>query len=53
MTALLSDPRLFNYVLMTLNAFAACRWAYEGHWVNAVYWTAALALTACVTWGMR
>jgi hypothetical protein len=48
---LLSDPRVFNYLIMTLYAFSAIRWGYAGRWADMCYWLSALAITATVTFG--
>ena len=49
----LLDPRLFNYVIMTLYGLNIARWALAGLWWNAFYWFAALQLVFVITWGMR
>lgn len=48
---LLLDPRVFNYVIMTLYAVNAARWAIHTSWADMCYWLSALAITATVTWG--
>lgn len=48
---LLSDPRLFNFVIMSLYAINAGRWAVEGKWADCCYWLSALGITATVTFG--
>lgn len=53
MRAVLTDPRLFNFVIMALYALNACRWAYARSWADMCYWLSALAITATVTWGYR
>jgi hypothetical protein len=53
MLRLLSDPRLFNCMLLFLNLCAAVRWAASGRWWNAVYWLAAFTLTFVITFGRR
>jgi hypothetical protein len=50
---MLSDPRIFNYVIMLLYALNVCRWAFAGKWVDACYWLSALGITATVTWGYK
>jgi hypothetical protein len=45
------DPKLFNYVIMTLYAINATRWAVNYSWADMCYWFSALAITATVTWG--
>ena len=49
--AVLTDPRLFNYSILTLYAFNAVRWAFAGSWGYTLYWAAALQITAAVIWG--
>ncbi len=48
---LLTDPRIFNFLIMTLYLVNAGRWAYEGKWADCCYWLSALAITATVTFG--
>ena len=45
----LTDPRLFNYVIMMLYALNAARWAWHGNAADTCYWLSALAITATVT----
>ncbi len=47
------DPRVFNYVILTLYAANAVRWACFGKWADVCYWLAAFAITATVTWGYK
>lgn len=49
----LSDPRIFNYVIMTLYALNAARWAIEGKWADMCYWLSALGITLTVTFGYQ
>lgn len=49
MKALLLDPKVFNYVIMTLYALNICRWAYERRLADVSYWFFALGITATVT----
>ena len=51
MTALLLDPKLFNYLLLALYALNALRWAIYGSWGDATYWFGALVITIAVTFG--
>lgn len=51
--ALLSDPRLINYVIMALYAFSAIRWGCARKWVDVCYWLSALAITCTVTFGYK
>lgn len=48
---LLTDPRLFNFVIMGLYALNVCRWAIAGKPADALYWLSALGITATVTFG--
>lgn len=49
----LLDPKLFNYVIMSLYALNSGRWAINGSWADVCYWLSALAITATVTWGYK
>jgi hypothetical protein len=51
MMAALLDPKLFNYLIMTLYLLSAIRWAAEGKWADMCYWLSALAITVTVTFG--
>lgn len=53
MKALLLDPRLFNYLIITLYCCAVIRWSLERSWANAFYWLCAAGITATVTWGLK
>lgn len=46
---MLSDPRVFNYLIMVLYALNAARWAWHGNLADVCYWLSALAITATVT----
>lgn len=46
---LLLDPRLFNYVVLTLYGLNCLRWAVEGKIADVCYWASAAAITATVT----
>lgn len=48
---LLSDPRLFNYLLIILFALCSVRWAFARSWPDTLYWGFGCALNAVVTWG--
>jgi len=50
MMRIVCDPRFFPSVLIVLDLFACCRWAWDGDWRRAVYWLAAAVLTTTVTW---
>lgn len=45
----LIDPKLFNYVIMSLYGLNTLRWAYAGKIADVCYWLSALAITATVT----
>lgn len=45
----LLDPKIFNYLIMTLYGLNIGRWAWEGSLKDVCYWTSALAITATVT----
>lgn len=45
----LLDPKLFNYVIMTLYGLNVVRWGIEGKIAPVCYWLSALAITATVT----
>lgn len=47
------DPRIFNYVILTLYALNSCRWAINGSWADVFYWLSAFAITATVTFGYK
>jgi hypothetical protein len=53
MSALLADPRLFNFFIMSVYAATAVRWAWYGSLADMFYWLSALAITATVTFGYR
>lgn len=47
----LLDPRIFNFAIMTLYGLAITRWLFAANLWAAGYWTAALGITICVTFG--
>jgi hypothetical protein len=49
MKRLLTDPAVFNYVILTLYGLNAARWAYAGKIADVCYWLSAAAITATVT----
>lgn len=51
--ALLLDPKIFNYLILSLYVINAARWAYEKKWADVCYWMSAAAITATVTWGYK
>lgn len=50
---MLKDPRVFNYVIMSLYALNSARWAVDGKWADVCYWLSAFAITATVTFGYK
>ena len=48
-----NDPKIFNYIIMSLYALSAIRWAVAGRWTDMFYWMFALGITATVTWGYK
>jgi hypothetical protein len=46
---LFTDPKLFNYVIMSLYLASAIRWSVAHKWADMCYWLSALAITATVT----
>lgn len=46
---LLTDPRLFSFVIIGLNLAQAVRFLFLKRWWDAGYWLSAAALTSCVT----
>lgn len=49
----LTDPKLFNYIILVLFALAAIRWAFAGNIPQAGYWASAFALNVFVTMGIN
>jgi hypothetical protein len=47
----LLDPKIFNYIIMSLYLLNVFRWLYEGKIADVCYWLSACAITATVTWG--
>jgi len=45
----LLDPRIFNYVIMSLYLLNIIRWSVERKLGDALYWFFALGITATVT----
>lgn len=48
---LLTDPRIFNYVIISLYGANVIRWSLHGSWADAAYWAGALWITLAVTFG--
>ena len=51
MRFLLNDPKIFNYIIMSLYGINSIRLGFFGNWADMCYWLSALAITATVTWG--
>lgn len=49
--SILTDPKLFNYTIMSLYAANVMRWSFHGSFVDAAYWGGALWLTLVITFG--
>ena len=49
MLKILCDPRLFNFLIIAMFAFAAVRWALEKNWPQVGYWAGAVILNVAVT----
>lgn len=47
----LMNPKVFNYLIMTLYLTNAFWWLYHGSKADFFYWLSALAITATVTFG--
>ena len=47
---LLTDPLVFNYVIMSLYAANVVNYFCRGRYGDMLYWLAALSITASVTW---
>lgn len=50
---LLTDPRLFAYVLIALMSLQALRFGFERRWVDAGYWLLSAGFAALVTLGYQ
>lgn len=51
MNKFLLDPKVFNYIIMTLYGLNAIRWFIVPSYADMFYWLFALGITATVTWG--
>lgn len=49
MIKLISDPRIFNYVIIVLHALNVMRWAYHKSLADTCYWASALGITLTIT----
>lgn len=45
---MLTDPRLFDAIIVALFILAAIRWAVEGNWSRVTYWGAAAVLNVAI-----
>ena len=45
----LTDPKIFNYIIMVLYALNVMRWAVFRSIADVCYWLSALAIIATVT----
>ena len=49
MKQMLRDPKVFNYVILTLYALNAVRWGIDRKIADVCYWLSAFAITTTVT----
>lgn len=49
--SIITDPRLFNILIMSLYTLAVARWLFAGNLWAAGYWACALGLTIIITFG--
>ena len=45
----LSDPRLFNALIISMFLAASVRWAFEKNWPQTFYWLSAAFLNVAVS----
>ncbi len=45
----LFDPKVFNYIIMSLYLMASVRWGIAHKWGDMCYWFFACGITATVT----
>lgn len=45
----LSDPRIFSFIILSLYAAQAVRWGMERKWWSVLYWVGAFIITTSVT----
>lgn len=50
---LFENPKLFNYVIMSLYILNSGWWAWHRKYTDMFYWLSAFAITATVTWGYK
>jgi len=48
---LIFDPKIINYILITLYGANIIRWGVAGSYGDAMYWSGALWITLAVTFG--
>jgi hypothetical protein len=53
MSFILTDPRIFNFILIGLYALNIGRWLIHGNPLAALYWFGAFVITIAVTWGAQ
>lgn len=46
----LTDPRLFNWLILGLFAINSVRWLWERNLVASAYWAGAFVCTIAATW---
>jgi steroid 5-alpha reductase family enzyme len=49
----ITDPKFFNYLIMTLYLMNCARWLVHGNYADVCYWLSAFAITATVTFGYQ
>lgn len=47
---LLTDPALFNWIILTLYLLSAVRWAVARDFNSSICWLGAFIITSAVTW---
>lgn len=50
---MISDPRIFNWLVVALFAAASVRWMFAGHLWQSLYWALGASINAVVTMGFR
>jgi len=53
MLSVIFDPKLFNYLIMSLYLVNSIQWFFRGNHADGCYWLSALAITATVTFGYQ
>lgn len=49
---IISDPKIFNYLIIFLFICAGIRWGIAGNFWQALYWTCGAGINIAVTEGM-